>query len=143
MKHARLDSLWSRSSSPRGIAACIPGLLQDAMSGPGKGPKRAAGSVVVRWHGRCSRGQEQPWTPRRYWADSYGRRSASDTRRASGSSVARAAAPHRRTLRNEVHGSRSSIHRTTEDRMDLLYLGLGIGFFALSWAFIVACERLA
>jgi len=27
--------------------------------------------------------------------------------------------------------------------MDLLYLGLGIGFFALSWAFIVACERLA
>jgi hypothetical protein len=28
-------------------------------------------------------------------------------------------------------------------RMDWLYLGLGIGFFALSWAFIVACERLA
>jgi len=27
--------------------------------------------------------------------------------------------------------------------MDLLYLGLGIGFFALSWAFIIACERLA
>jgi len=27
--------------------------------------------------------------------------------------------------------------------MDWLYLGLGIGFFALSWAFIVACERLA
>jgi len=27
--------------------------------------------------------------------------------------------------------------------MDLLYLGLGVGFFALSWAFIVACERLA
>jgi hypothetical protein len=27
--------------------------------------------------------------------------------------------------------------------MDLLYLGLTVGFFALSWAFIVACERLA
>ena len=40
--------------------------------------------------------------------------------------------------------SRSSraIHHTTEDRMDLLYLGLGVGFFALSWAFIIACERL-
>jgi hypothetical protein len=45
--------------------------------------------------------------------------------------------------RNERRGSRSSILHTTEDRMDLLYLGLGIGFFALSWAFIVACERLA
>jgi hypothetical protein len=35
------------------------------------------------------------------------------------------------------------VHHITEDRMDLLYLGLGVGFFALSWAFIVACERLA
>ena len=27
-------------------------------------------------------------------------------------------------------------------RMDALYLGLTVGFVALSWAFIVACERL-
>jgi len=27
--------------------------------------------------------------------------------------------------------------------MDVLYLGLTVGFFALSWAFIVACERLS
>ncbi len=27
--------------------------------------------------------------------------------------------------------------------MDLLYLGLTVGFFALSWALIVACERLS
>jgi hypothetical protein len=27
--------------------------------------------------------------------------------------------------------------------MDLLYLGLSVGFFALSWAFIAACERLS
>ena len=26
--------------------------------------------------------------------------------------------------------------------MDFLYLGLAIGFFAISWAFIVACDRL-
>jgi len=26
--------------------------------------------------------------------------------------------------------------------MDVLYIGLAVGFFALSWAFIVACERL-
>jgi hypothetical protein len=44
---------------------------------------------------------------------------------------------------NERRGSRSSIRHTTGDRMDLLYLGLGISFFALSWAFIIACERLA
>jgi len=29
------------------------------------------------------------------------------------------------------------------ERMDVLYLGLAIGFFVLSWAFIVACERLS
>jgi hypothetical protein len=35
-------------------------------------------------------------------------------------------------------------HQTTEDRaMDVLYLGLTLGFFALSWAFIVACEHLS
>jgi hypothetical protein len=27
--------------------------------------------------------------------------------------------------------------------MDALYLGLAVGFFALSWALIVACERLS
>jgi hypothetical protein len=25
--------------------------------------------------------------------------------------------------------------------MDVLYIGLGVGFFALSWAFIRLCER--
>ena len=77
-------------------------------------------------------------------AASYGPQSLSDTRRASGSWVTRAAARRGRERRNAARGSRSSgaIHHTTEDRMDLLYLGLGVGFFALSWAFIVACERL-
>jgi len=28
-------------------------------------------------------------------------------------------------------------------RMDLLYLSLTVAFFALSWAFIVACDRLS
>jgi hypothetical protein len=27
--------------------------------------------------------------------------------------------------------------------MDLLYLALTVGFFALSWAFVVACDRLS
>jgi len=27
--------------------------------------------------------------------------------------------------------------------MDVLYVGLAAGFFALSWALIVACERLS
>ncbi len=26
--------------------------------------------------------------------------------------------------------------------MDILYLGLALGFFALSWALVVLCERL-
>jgi len=26
--------------------------------------------------------------------------------------------------------------------MDLAYVGLAVGFFALSWAFVVACDRL-
>jgi hypothetical protein len=29
-----------------------------------------------------------------------------------------------------------------EKSMDALYLGLVVGFFALSWALVVACERL-
>ena len=33
--------------------------------------------------------------------------------------------------------------REEQDHMDVLYLGLTIGFVALSWAFIVACERLS
>jgi hypothetical protein len=28
-------------------------------------------------------------------------------------------------------------------RMDLLYLGLTVGFFVVSWAFVVACDRLS
>jgi len=27
--------------------------------------------------------------------------------------------------------------------MDIVYIGLTVGFFAVSWAFIVACERLS
>jgi len=27
--------------------------------------------------------------------------------------------------------------------MDLVYIGLTVGFFVVSWAFIVACERLS
>jgi len=27
--------------------------------------------------------------------------------------------------------------------MDVVYLGLTVGFFVASWAFIVACERLS
>jgi len=27
--------------------------------------------------------------------------------------------------------------------MDLLYIGLTVGFFALSWVLVVACERLS
>jgi hypothetical protein len=27
--------------------------------------------------------------------------------------------------------------------MDVFYIGLALGFFALSWVFIVVCERLA
>jgi len=74
---------------------------------------------------------------------SYGLQSDSDTPRPSGSWVVRAAVRRGRMRPNERRGSRSSIRHTTGDRMDLLYLGLGIGFFALSWAFIIACERLA
>jgi len=33
--------------------------------------------------------------------------------------------------------------REEQDHMDVLYLGLTIGFVALSLAFIVACERLS
>jgi hypothetical protein len=29
------------------------------------------------------------------------------------------------------------------NEMDLVYIGLALGFFALSWGFIVACERLS
>jgi hypothetical protein len=29
------------------------------------------------------------------------------------------------------------------DPMDLLYLALIVGFFVLSWAFVVACDRLS
>ena len=28
-------------------------------------------------------------------------------------------------------------------RMDIVYIGLTVGFFVVSWAFIVACERLS
>jgi hypothetical protein len=28
-----------------------------------------------------------------------------------------------------------------EDAMDLFYLGLVVVFFALSWAFVILCER--
>jgi len=27
--------------------------------------------------------------------------------------------------------------------MDVLYLGLTVGFFLVSWAFVVACDRLS
>jgi len=27
--------------------------------------------------------------------------------------------------------------------MDIVYIGLTVGFFVVSWAFIVACERLS
>jgi hypothetical protein len=30
-----------------------------------------------------------------------------------------------------------------QDRMDVFYLGLTIGFVALSWGLIVVCERLS
>jgi hypothetical protein len=39
--------------------------------------------------------------------------------------------------------SQFHLARTEEHRMDLLYVGLTVGFFALSWAFVVACERLS
>jgi hypothetical protein len=29
------------------------------------------------------------------------------------------------------------------NRMDIVYIGLTVGFFVASWAFIVACERLS
>jgi hypothetical protein len=29
------------------------------------------------------------------------------------------------------------------NRMDIVYIGLTVGFFVVSWAFIVACERLS
>jgi hypothetical protein len=35
------------------------------------------------------------------------------------------------------------IHQRRGIAMDILYLGLAVGFFALSWAFIEACERLS
>jgi hypothetical protein len=35
------------------------------------------------------------------------------------------------------------LDRTRRNAMDVLYLGLAVGFFALSWAFIEACERLS
>lgn len=39
--------------------------------------------------------------------------------------------------------SQNQLARTEEQRMDLLYIGLTVGFFALSWAFVVACDRLS
>jgi hypothetical protein len=30
----------------------------------------------------------------------------------------------------------------TLEHMDLVYIGLAVGFFALSWAFVAACDRL-
>jgi hypothetical protein len=36
-----------------------------------------------------------------------------------------------------------NMHRTGGSTMDLVYLGVAVGFFALSWGFIVACERLS
>jgi len=37
---------------------------------------------------------------------------------------------------------RTAARRRRVKAMDVLYLALAAGFFALSWAFIVACERL-
>lgn len=39
--------------------------------------------------------------------------------------------PHTRATPGEEHA------------MDLLYIGLAVGFFALSWALVVACDRLS
>ena len=41
------------------------------------------------------------------------------------------------------HGSCDQLDGEEQNCMDLFYLGLIVGFFALSWAFIVACERLS
>jgi hypothetical protein len=48
------------------------------------------------------------------------------------------------------HGSCLSVSsktplRTAPERspMDLVYLGLTVGFFFVSWAFVVACDRLS
>jgi hypothetical protein len=37
-----------------------------------------------------------------------------------------------------AHGS----HLREGERMDILYIGLAVAFFGLSWALVVACERL-
>ena len=29
------------------------------------------------------------------------------------------------------------------ERMDIVYIGLTVGFFVVSWAFVVACDRLS
>ena len=43
-----------------------------------------------------------------------------------------------------IPGHGSCLHFNSEvNAMDMLYLGLTVGFFALSWALIVACERLS
>lgn len=43
---------------------------------------------------------------------------------------------------HDAHSDVVRLGRRRGTRMDALYLGLTIGFFALSWAFIVACDRL-
>ena len=43
-----------------------------------------------------------------------------------------------------VRSPRVALHRFgRSNRMDIVYIGLTVGFFVVSWAFIVACERLS
>jgi len=43
-----------------------------------------------------------------------------------------------------VRSPRGRVHPFgRSNRMDLVYIGLTVGFFVVSWAFIVACERLS
>lgn len=44
-----------------------------------------------------------------------------------------------------IGGTRTRLARVRnrEEHMDLVYIASTIGFFALSWAFVVACDRLS
>jgi hypothetical protein len=44
---------------------------------------------------------------------------------------------------SNVRAAREPVFGSEGAEMDLLYIALTVGFFALSWAFVVACDRLS
>jgi hypothetical protein len=50
--------------------------------------------------------------------------------------------PSPRFVESRRSGTAPAVSPPGRSTMDVFYLGLAVGFFAISWALVVACERL-